>query len=48
VQTDLGRSHRFDPHATPLAAFIAEVMATLRDNPEATEVAKGAAASRNC
>lgn len=38
VQTNLGPGHAADPRAMPLADFIAETMAILRDNPEATEI----------
>ncbi|MEA9389790.1 SDR family oxidoreductase [Acerihabitans sp. TG2] len=38
VQTNLGPGHGTDPRAMPLADFITETMAILRDNPEATEV----------
>ena len=38
VQTDLGPNHGTDPRAMPLADFITEVMAILRENPKVTEV----------
>ncbi|WJV60914.1 SDR family oxidoreductase [Pectobacteriaceae bacterium C52] len=38
VQTNLGPGHGTDPRAMPLADFITETMAILRDNPEAIEV----------
>lgn len=38
VQTDLGPGHGSDPRAMPLADYIAEVMAILRDAPDTKEV----------
>ena len=38
VQTELGAGHGSDPRAMQLPAFIAEVMAILHDDPEATEI----------
>jgi uncharacterized oxidoreductase len=38
VQTDLGPNHGTDPRAMPLADFIAESIAILQSEPDATEV----------